>query len=99
MHVLRRQTGQAVVPHKQQAVAPHVFPRVNVRTLCRANVVGIDLGTSNSAVAVFQDGKAQVLEDAKGRQTLPSVVSYSINDVIVGKNSICRTHQASTTCS
>lgn len=39
--------------------------------------VGIDLGTTNSVVAVTRDGKAEVLRDAAGGGLIPSVVSYS----------------------
>ncbi len=38
--------------------------------------VGIDLGTSNSCVAVVQDGQPVVLEDAQGNRTQPSVVAF-----------------------
>ena len=38
--------------------------------------IGIDLGTTNSLVAVVRDGKAQVLPDAAGKFLLPSVVRY-----------------------
>jgi hypothetical protein len=43
----------------------------------RAAVVGIDLGTTNSLIATFKDGKAQVVQDALGNDSTPSVVSYS----------------------
>jgi hypothetical protein len=43
----------------------------------RAAVVGIDLGTTNSLVATFQDGRARVVQDARGNDSTPSVVSYS----------------------
>lgn len=51
---------------------------------CRVTVVGIDLGTSNSAVAVFERGQGRVLPDESGRHTLPSVVSYTQDEVLVG---------------
>ncbi len=47
--------------------------------------VGIDLGTSNSCVAVFKDGEVVVLSDAKGRNTQPSVVAFGHGShVVVG---------------
>lgn len=47
--------------------------------------VGIDLGTSNSCVAVVIDGEPIVIADAKGRRTVPSVVRYdTLNSVVVG---------------
>lgn len=48
-------------------------------------VLGIDLGTTNSAVAVALDGKVQVLSDAEGNKLFPSVVSFHPNgDVLAG---------------
>jgi molecular chaperone DnaK len=47
--------------------------------------VGIDLGTSNSCVAIMKDGKAVVLEDEDGNRTQPSVVAFGRDgNVIVG---------------
>src|SRR5258706_1616269 len=42
----------------------------------RRIAIGIDLGTTNSLVAVVRDGKATVLPDAAGKPLLPSVVRY-----------------------
>jgi hypothetical protein len=39
-------------------------------------ICGIDLGTTNSAVAVVVDGQAVILPDADGHRTTPSVVAY-----------------------
>jgi len=44
---------------------------------CAGRVAGIDLGTTYSLVAQVQDGAPQVIRDAEGRATLPSVVRYS----------------------
>ena len=41
---------------------------------CRA-VVGIDLGTTNSAVAAIVGGRAQVLPDAEGHTSVPSLIA------------------------
>jgi molecular chaperone HscA len=49
----------------------------------RGLAVGIDLGTTNSVVAVAREGKAEVLRDERGRALLPSVVSYGA-EVVVG---------------
>ena len=42
--------------------------------------VGIDLGTTNSLVASVRSGQADVLPDAEGRKSLPSVVHYKSDD-------------------
>jgi heat shock protein 1/8 len=49
-------------------------------------VVGIDLGTTNSAVAAMEGGKPTIVTNAEGQRTTPSVVAYSKNgDRLVGQ--------------
>ena len=49
-------------------------------------VVGIDLGTTNSCVAVMEGGKPTVIANAEGFRTTPSVVAYTKNqDQLVGQ--------------
>jgi len=49
-------------------------------------VVGIDLGTTNSVVAVMEGGKPTVITNAEGGRTTPSVVAYAKNgDLLVGQ--------------
>lgn len=51
-----------------------------------AKVVGIDLGTTNSVVAVMEGGKPSVIANAEGFRTTPSVVAYTKNgDRLVGQ--------------
>ena len=45
---------------------------------------GIDLGTTNSLIASVKSGKAEILNDEQGGDTLPSVVRYTANKIIVG---------------
>ncbi|HEX7017779.1 MAG TPA: molecular chaperone DnaK [Patescibacteria group bacterium] len=47
-------------------------------------IIGIDLGTTNSAVAVMEGGSPKVIPTAEGRNTFPSVVAFKGDEVIVG---------------
>lgn len=47
---------------------------------------GIDLGTTNSLIASVKSGKAETLVDEQGTDTLPSVVRYTENEIVVGDN-------------
>ena len=48
-------------------------------------VIGIDLGTTNSCVAIMDNGKPRVLENAEGTNTTPSVVAFTDDgDRLVG---------------
>ena len=50
-----------------------------------SKIIGIDLGTTNSCISIMEGGKAQVIENAEGARTTPSVVAYSNNEVLVGQ--------------
>ncbi len=48
-------------------------------------IIGIDLGTTNSCVAVLDGGKAKVIENAEGERTTPSIIAYSSEgEILVG---------------
>lgn len=50
----------------------------------KRRIIGIDLGTTNSCVAVMEGGSAVVIPNAEGARTTPSVIAYKGNERLVG---------------
>ncbi|WP_339714163.1 molecular chaperone DnaK [uncultured Sneathiella sp.] len=50
-----------------------------------AKVIGIDLGTTNSCVAIMDGSQPRVIENAEGARTTPSIVGYTENERLVGQ--------------
>jgi molecular chaperone DnaK len=65
-------------------MGPHRFASPE-RDLNMAKVIGIDLGTTNSCVAIMDGSQPRVIENAEGARTTPSIVAFTDDERLVGQ--------------
>ncbi len=61
------------------------FKPLKERDLKMGKVIGIDLGTTNSCVAIMDGSKPRVIENAEGARTTPSIVAFTESERLVGQ--------------
>src|SRR4051812_3986644 len=67
--------AQAKICHNPTQISSHGNPQEG--PLPMAKTIGIDLGTTNSCMAVLEGGEPTVVENAEGARTTPSVVAFT----------------------
>ena len=73
-----------LINHSRSRLA-HGFFSNNIRCMSSGEIIGIDLGTTNSCVAVMEGKTPRIIENAEGHRTTPSVVAFTDDgDRVVG---------------
>src|SRR5947208_2973728 len=78
-----------------RSIRPASHPYQELRVMAE-KIIGIDLGTTNSVVAVMEGGDPVVIPNAEGRRTTPSVVSFTKDHANYGVLNNCAIYREQT---
>src|SRR5204862_1075159 len=77
--------GQRASGLKAQRPATTRTQRIHIPENNMAKIIGIDLGTTNSCVAIMEGNTTKVIENSEGARTTPSIIAYLENgEILVG---------------
>jgi len=80
---------QSEISQKAENIPPVSVIKNNNKSI--PNIIGIDLGTTNSCVSIFKDGKCEVISSEEGNRTTSSVITYKDDQIIVGTQTKAQT--------